>query len=301
MKDLNTKIRKIKWNNMWYYFLMAILAVVFMGSGTMLLKTYEENRKHESDLNAIVSMFPSAVLPAPKRNGENSDESERETEHDDSNETADGDKKMIMDVTSNEWKRWWEQVAESRFASYQALNEQNSDFVGWIRIEGTRIDYPVVQTPDVPDYYLYRDFNKKNSNYGIPYMAENSRFEDPVTSLLIYGHHMKNGGMFAALQNYTKESYFRQHPYIQFDTVDKAGSYEVAAVVKVDASSSVTPWQDLLFPDNEEVWNAAWNAFRQQAFYRTGVELTYEDHLLALVTCEYTLKDGRLMVVARKL
>ncbi len=279
--------------NVIYHISIVILAAVFVGSGGMLLHRFVSERRQEAALDRITTMVPAAKMPgadgiAGREQGK-------------SDGTADWTPGEPADISPEQWKLWWEQEAGNRFAAYEKLKVQNPDMAGWIRIEGTRIDYPVMQTPDEPDYYLHRDFNKKKSNYGIPYMAGVCRYEEPGTNLLIYGHHMKNGAMFAALDGYTEEAYYRAHPYIQFDTTDRAGSYEIAAVVRIAASGEAAFWQDVLFPASEPVWESAWEAFEQQSFYRTGVQPEYGDRLLALVTCEYTLKDGRLMVVAREI
>lgn len=306
-----TKARKNHKSNVMYYLCMTLLLVVFLGSGAALVKSYLENRGHEADLNEMAALFPdigqpgagaasAGILGAGVAPGAAVAEAGALGEE---NGQPEGQVKepQPQTIPPDAWKLWWDQNAERRFATYRSLKEQNEDMVGWVRIEGTRIDYPVVQTPDQPDYYLRRDFNKNNSNYGIPYMAETCIYEEPGTNLLIYGHHMKNGGMFAALQNYTEEAFYRQHPYIQFDTVEQAGSYEIVAVVKVDAARDATPWKELLFPGDEAVFQGAWQVFEGQSFYPTGVVPEYGERLLALVTCEYTLEDGRLMVVAREI
>lgn len=278
-----------------YYSSMAILAAVFLVSGGMLVNRYRSERRQDAAWESITSMFSDPGMPKP--GGDAGWQDGGDVRQDRDAARRDG----WIHISPGEWKLRWEQEAERRFAAYRELQSRNPDMVGWIRIEGTRIDYPVMQTPDEPDYYLHRDFNKEKSSYGIPYMAEFCRYEEPGTNLLIYGHHMRNGAMFAALDGYTEEAYYREHPFIQFDTVDRAGSYEIAAAVRIDASGEAAIWQDLLFPPEEAVWKRAWEAFRQQSFYQTGVDLEYGDRLLALVTCEYTLKDGRLMVVAREI
>ncbi len=83
--------------------------------------------------------------------------------------------------------------------------------------------------------------------------------------------------------------------------MDVAGSYEIAAVIKVDASGDQSIWYELLFPQEEGGFQQAWGRVKQKRFYDTGVELGEGDELLALVTCEYTLKDGRLMVIAKRI
>lgn len=265
-----------------YILLMCICVVTFLTSTGLLVKKMIENKKQDAAFDEISSLFV-----------ENSESSQPPVPE----QTADG----TEESAAQKWKRWWEEAAEERYAVYRSLQAENPDFAGWVRIEGTRIDYPVMYTPGRPEYYLRLDFQKRRSSYGTPFLDDSCRLEEPKTNLLLYGHHMRNGSMFADLQNYTKQEYFKEHPYVQFDLVDQAGSYEIAAVVKVDASSDRTPWQQLLFPEKEGDFEQAWQVFCEQRFYDTGVELTAEDELLALVTCEYTQKDGRLMVIARKI
>lgn len=266
-----------------YVLLMGICAVTFLVSSGLLIKKMMENKKQDEAFEEISSMFIEE---------ESSISQPLETQ------TAEEDS---VEMTALQWMRWWEETAKERYPVYQSLKAENDDFAGWVKIEGTRIDYPVMYTPGRPEYYLHLDFYKRRSSYGTPFLDDACRLEESRTNLLLYGHHMKNGSMFADLQNYTKQEYFSEHPYVQFDLIDQAGSYEIAAVVRVNASSDQTPWRELLFSKDEEEFDQAWKQFCRQRYYDTGVELTAEDELLALVTCEYTQKDGRLMVIARRI
>ena len=210
---------------------------VFLVSGFMLAKDLFQTRQQQETFDELGKRF--AV------NTEISDESDKSGEN---QEEVDMSLPLKERIPPQKWKEQWEQLAEERFSVYRSMKAENSDMIGWIRIEGTNIDYPVMQSPDRPDYYLHHDFYKKKSSYGTPYLSEMCRYEDPRTSLLISGHHMKNGSMFASLQNYTEKEYFLEHPYVQFDTTCQAGSYEVAAVIKLSASGDQTMWQKLLFP-----------------------------------------------------
>ncbi len=198
------------------------------------------------------------------------------------------------------WCKWWNDGFADRLPVYLNTVARNPDVVGWVRIEGTTLDYPVCQTPLEPEKYIHMDIDGKYSTYGTPFMDGVCRLTKPRSSLLIYGHHMRNSAMFAVLQNYTALSYYRDHPFIQFDTTTEPGTYQVALVLKVDAEGLLFPWQDLLFPENEEMFNTAYALALQNRYYDTGVPLKYTDELLALVTCEYTMNNGRLMVVAKR-
>lgn len=190
---------------------------------------------------------------------------------------------------------------EIRFPVYASLHQENPDFAGWVSIPDTSVDYPVCHTPDQPDYYLHRDFQGRDRRGGTPYLDSLCSPDDPRANLLIYGHHMKDGTMFAPLTQYTESDWLRQHPYIQFDTLEDAGIYQVAAVFVLEHAGSTAAWQQLLFPPSDEDFDLAWASLADCRADDTGIKLTREDQLLALVTCEYTHQDGRLMVLARKI
>ncbi|MCD8122275.1 MAG: class B sortase [Clostridiales bacterium] len=277
--------------------LMVIFAVIFVVSGGFLIRNLTEYRRQETAFEELSSLFPetetlTAIIQAAQ---------ESQTENPTETGESEADVPLKDRISPEEWKAWWEAEAEGRFPVYQSLAGQNPDMVGWVRIEGTGMDYPVCQTPDDPEYYLHRNMNHENSSYGTPFLDANCTLEDPRSSLLIYGHHMRNGQMFAGLQNYTSVSYYEQHPYIQFDTLTEAGSYEIVMALRLDAGGTQVPWQQLLFPADESEFQAAWAIAEQKKFYETGVEVNADDELLALVTCEYTQANGRLMVIAKRI
>ena len=84
----------------------------------------------------------------------------------------------------------------------------NPDMVGWIKINDTVINYPVMQTKKIPDYYLNHDFYKNESVYGCPYVQANCDVDAPSDNVIIYAHHMNDGSMFAGLENYRSKDYW---------------------------------------------------------------------------------------------
>ena len=88
---------------------------------------------------------------------------------------------------------------------------ENADMVGWIQIEGTKIDYPVMQTPADPNYYLKHDFEKHYTDYGCPFMQADCDALAPSDNLIIYGHNMKDGSMFADLAKYRSNDFWQNH------------------------------------------------------------------------------------------
>ena len=182
---------------------------------------------------------------------------------------------------------------------YGSFEERNSDFAGWLWIENTVIDYPVMQGKTA-DYYLYRNFEKKYSAFGSLYL-EKDCLPDESQNLLIHGHHMKNGAMFAALTKYTDKKFYESHKIIHFDTLESYGTYEIVAAFKVDlASEKHFPYYQFI-DGSEEEFNAFVKNCKARAFYNTGVDARFGDRLLTLSTCEYTQKDGRMVILAKRI
>ena len=183
---------------------------------------------------------------------------------------------------------------------YRELHGYNSDFVGWIRVPGTEINYPVMQSPDSPNYYLRRNFEKAYSNLGTPYLQENCDIRT-CDNLIIYGHHMLDGGMFSDLELYKKRKFFQQHKYVRFDTLDELGLYEVMAVVITTAYQADSFQYYNYVENNELTFNTYVQECKQRALYDTGIDAEYGDRLITLSTCEYSSDNGRLIVVAKKI
>ena len=178
----------------------------------------------------------------------------------------------------------------------------NSDVVGWIKIENTNIDYPVMQNGD---YYLHRNIYKNYSSHGTPYLAEycNIQYSD---NLIIYGHHMNDNSMFAQLDDYKKHSFYENHKYIKFYsyyngiTIEK--TYEVAIAFKtvVYSDKGFKYYNYTNFSDVQELNDFIENC-RKLEFYNTGIDINYGDKLITLSTCEYSQKNGRIVVVAKQI
>ncbi len=189
---------------------------------------------------------------------------------------------------------------EDILAKYKKLYLQNEDMVGWIAIDGTGINYPVMQSRNNPNFYLKHSFEKEYSDLGVPYIQEDC---DIPTSdnLIIYGHHIKGGRMFGALEDYKSKSFYEKHKSIQFDTLTEQAEYEIIAVFKTVAySSEGYRYYDFVHAENEKEFDAYVGKCKELALYDTGVTAEYGDKLITLSTCEYSAQNGRLVVVAKK-
>ena len=188
--------------------------------------------------------------------------------------------------------------AAKAYEKYGALYEQNNDFVGWIQIDGTNINYPVMQTPDNPDYYLKHSFENTWSDYGVPYLDE-ACVIGRSNNLVIYGHHMSNGSMFCDLELYSDQAFCMDHPVIRFDTLSSFGEYEVIAVFRYNTNQETFRYDREVNMD-ETRFSWFMEQVHARELFSTGKDASFGDQMLTLSTCEYTYKNGRLVVVARK-
>lgn len=126
------------------------------------------------------------------------------------------------------------ETENSLLAVYRALARTERRHGRVDTVEGTTIDYPVMQTPDDFNFYLRRNFDKEYSNLGTPYIQENCDLKTS-DNLILYGHHMLDGGMFSDLDLYKKKSFWEKHKTIRFDTLDEIAEYEILAVIVTTA------------------------------------------------------------------
>lgn len=193
---------------------------------------------------------------------------------------------------------------KSFLPDYQALYLQNNDMVGWIKIEDTKINYPVLQSKDNPNFYLKHGFDKAYTDYGCPYVQENCDVDIPSDNLIIYGHNMKDSSMLSGLMKYTDKSFWESHKTIRFDTLTEKCNYEVIAVFKTvvytDSPESFKYYQ-FVNADTADEFNAYITKCKELALYDTGVTAEYGDKLITLSTCEYSRNNGRIVVVAKKM
>lgn len=184
---------------------------------------------------------------------------------------------------------------------YVDLYEENNDLAGWLTIEGMKIDYPVMQSGD-DEYYLHHDFYGKDSKYGCLYVKEQADL-DTGTNFIIYGHNMKDGSMFGDLDLYLKESFYKEHSTVSFDTLYEERTYEIVAVFRsqvYNTEDDVFKYYQFYEADTQEEFEDFYNNIKELSLYDTGVEAKAGDTFLTLSTCAYHVQDGRLVVVAKR-
>lgn len=184
---------------------------------------------------------------------------------------------------------------------YSMIYRQYPDFIGWIRIDDTQIDLPVMQAADNA-YYLDKDANGAEDVNGTLFLDCRNDFVKPSTNLIIYGHNMKSGAMFGGLKQYLDESYLSSHDRIQFDTIYEKQTYQIIAVCLSDVGDEgAYRYYNFIQAESEEDFRAFLKNIRSCAVYDRTQDVTESDSLLTLSTCNNYVEDGRLFVVAKKI
>ena len=186
-------------------------------------------------------------------------------------------------------------------AACAALHRRNPDVAGWVRIEGTPIDYPVMYTPAEPERYLRRNVAGKYDIFGVPFLDAACDPADGARGYFIYGHNTCDGTMFGSLKSYLDDEYREAHPRIRFSTLEETSYYEVFAVFL----SRVYSRTDVVFKyyqhaslDSEEEFDEYVRGVRSLSAFDSPLRPRYGDVLLTLSTCSHHVENGRLAVVA---
>ncbi len=192
-------------------------------------------------------------------------------------------------------------TSSGHLSKYDLLYQQNSDFAGWLSIPGTEIDYPVMYTPDQPEYYLRRAFDKSASVSGSLFLGENTPPEGD--HLVIYGHNMKNGAMLSPLLSYADEAFAREHMEILFDTLTEEGRWQLLGAFYLDLDQPEENGPSILGSryttlSDQEIFEEYICKVQQLSLYQTGTQAQFGDRILTLTTCSYHVSNGRFVAVA---
>ena len=188
---------------------------------------------------------------------------------------------------------------------YKELHQENQDLIGWIKIDDTPIDYPVMQTFNDPTFYIHRNWDKNKSQTGLPLIDARCTLESE--NIIIYSHNMKNGIMFGSLKRYNEKSFYEEHQIIKFDTIYEEAEYQIIAVLLAQVFYDEKPkegefvYYNYVELDSKEQFEKYINQVKDLSMYETGVSAEYGDSLITLCTCNYHVKDGRFLVVAKKI
>lgn len=281
---------------LFYYMLIGIFSVIFLICGVIVCRNFLIKDKFGSDISdlaELIEVHTDSFVP------QSINSIMPQAAIDDFTGLSEITDSSIVDSLELEKVEYIDDT--SVLPDYSKLYEMNNDFAGWITIYDTIVSYPVMQTKDEPDYYLHRNFYKNYSRYGLPFISADCDIACLTDSILIYGHNMKDGSVFASILNYEDPNFCERNPIIRFDTMDKGAEYQVLAVFKTTAAEGGFPYYNYLHLEDQESFDDFISSVKALALYCTGVTPVYNTQLLMLSTCEYSVTDGRIVVVAQQI
>ena len=181
-----------------------------------------------------------------------------------------------------------EEIELTVLEEYETLYNKNKRMIGWLKIEDTNIDYPVLQTTD-NIFYLDHNFEQEYDRNGSLFLDAECDIVHRNTNLIIYGHHMRSGKMFGNLNKYSSESYYKEHPTIQFDTIYEKGTYQVMYVFRskiYNEDEIVFKYYQFFDAVSEKEFTSNMQEMAALSLYDTGVTASFGDELLTLSTCD---------------
>lgn len=193
-------------------------------------------------------------------------------------------------------------AAELLAQAYAAVSEQNEDYVGWLVMEEVGVDYPVMYTPDDPEYYLRRAFDGSYAVSGTPFLGEDCTVDSDC--VIVYAHNMNDGSMFGELDRYRDEAFYAENTELTFYVDGEARRYEVFAAVRTRVLRQNEEGFRYYYAGgdcSEEERRQLLDWLADNALYDTGVAPGMDEQLLLLSTCSYHTQDGRFLVAARRI
>ncbi len=196
-----------------------------------------------------------------------------------------------------------EDIHEQKINKLKELHKSYENVVAWLEIEGTDINYPVVETTD-NDYYLNHNYKNEKSSAGAIYFDKDVKINES-DNLQIYGHRNKYGLMFEPLIKYAKKDFYEEHKTINLTTLEEDATYEILAIfysrVYYSNETNVFRYYYFVNAESEEAYNDFVSNAKKASKFDTGVDAKYGDKLITLSTCEYSRENGRFVVVAKKI
>lgn len=198
-----------------------------------------------------------------------------------------------------------------------SIYEENNDVVGWLKVEGTPIDYPVMQTMNDEQFYLKRGFDKAYNENGCLFADTDSNVGKgtkeggylegkgkPSSNIIIYGHTMFGGEMFGSLPKYKDSDYGKEHNIIKFDTLYETREYELIAVFYSQVyynTDTCFKYYQFFEANNQAEFDDWYTNIKQMSLYDTGVTAEYGDEFITFSCCSYHTENGRFAVVGKRI
>ncbi|MDM0488396.1 class B sortase [Clostridium perfringens] len=182
--------------------------------------------------------------------------------------------------------------------SEKNLKNINPDYRFWIKVEGTNIDFPVVQGED-NDFYLHHNFNKEKSFSGSIFVDSENNLSDD-SNIVVYGHNMRNDTMFAQIKHFKNENFFNANKYVTLYRDGKKSKFEIFSVYQENAKDLESEIK-INFSNKDEYEKYLKDQEEKSLFKREGIDLNSNDRILTLITCGYDFVNARIVVVAKEI
>ncbi len=213
--------------------------------------------------------------------------------------TGNDDNQQKDDAAEEEPEMTDEQIRQQ----IQQLQKINPDIIGWIKIPNTVIDYPVLQSSESdPEYYLYRDYKGEYTKYGSIFLQADTALDGSDQNMMLYGHSMKDGRMFAQLLTFSDLDVYKKSPVITFNTAEGGGKWKIISVFKANTYKNQGEpfiYNISSFGSDSDYLNFAYQVY-QRSIINTGVDFNENDTMLMLSTCSYEFDGFRTVVAARQ-
>lgn len=270
---------------------MATTAIVIVAIAYFLIRRGVDLKRLNKQQDELKQLISATMPPADEEDGETE---ALETEQEDESEP----------------------ITYTMLSDYSALYAINNYLIGWLYVEGTVIDYPVVQTPEDEEMYLYLDFYGEHNTNGTLIMDTDSvvgvgtveyDYQDgasPSTNLIIHGHTMKSGKMFGNLSLYEDEEYGTEHSVICFDSLYEKREYELIAVFYSQVyypEDEVFKYYKFFQADTQDEFDYWYENIKALSMYDTGDAAEFGDEFITLSCCAYHVEDGRFVVVGKRI
>ena len=286
--------------------LFVSLAVVLVGVYSVVeIREIMETRK-------LAKLQESVQQAANTNNSQNNVKIDNEIDDIDSVENSDGGESDENSVSANiieddliysPWDTSYGPYDRDILPEMVELYQENSDLVGVLNVVDTDINYPVVQTPNDPEYYLRRDFYGKDSTAGTLFVDYRCDIVNPTTNTIIYGHNMRSGTMFGGLKRYLTYDYYQSHKTIIFKTLYEEQEYEVVGVglseVGYDDDDTYKYYNFIDAVTGSELQEFLDN-IQSLSVYDETIDISSTDKILTLSTCNTYKEDGRMFIVAKR-
>lgn len=202
----------------------------------------------------------------------------------------------ITEITQMETQEPDQQLSNQKHSSvnFNKIMDINPDIRGWIRLDGTNVDYPVMQTGN-NDFYLSHAVTGVWNKVGTPFIdfRNSGDFSDRLT--VIYGHYMDDGSMFTDIHKYKSQQFFEEHPVINLYTPD--GDYEILPVAGV--FQNVEYWDFRFDYESDEDFLHQIDTWRAVSTFKSDTVYSASDRFIVLTLCTYDIENGRFLLISK--